>query len=505
MNIVQCCYHLQAEERSKQRDERKVQKLLRGDDQWMLPSVSKKLEANAELLKKSSKKKKKKKKSRRKSSDSSSSEEVIKQKKRKQRFSSESSSKSADQASEDEWVEKSVPAEKKRTPVEKEKPIEREDWMSGMLIPTFSKKVKEVKKDDRNIASYDPKTNTRELNPFWKGGGDGMPTFQKPKSDSDDDDRGRTNYNRRPDTSHRTSGWRKRTEHQNSSSRRSKSRERTRKRSNSRDSSEKRLDSSDRYGRRSRSKERYRKRSNSRDRSSKRSRSRDRSREKVMRRPRRSKSQTPEHDDNDDRRRKHNSSERNIENIHEKSKSSVKNETTSNRADFLTDQQMNELGAKILKAEILGNEDMAKELKDKLQKAREYRTAHKSEILLREKTAKEDASKEEEVVMLTKTNSKGISKPLSRQTKEIDPWGGRAARKKNKQLETHSKGERVRYFPDDDKYDIKEMVSGQSHLDFNVVLYVIQISFFLIFQHRKLQTRPTFDISFPHFSNNFEF
>lgn len=446
--------NLQAEERSKLRDERKVHKMFRGDDQWMLPSVSKKLDANEERLNKSSKKKKKKKKSRKKSSDSSSSEEVLKKKKRKKRFSSESSSNSEDEPSDDEWIEK------KSEPVEK--PIEREDWMSGMSIPTFSKKEKETKKDDGNVASYDPKTNVRELNPFWKDGGNGMPLFQKPKSDSDDDDRGRSNFNRRRDVSHTTSGWRKRKENDHgSSSRRSRSKERIRKRSNSRDRSDKRLSPKYRSGRRSRSKDRSRQRSDSRD----------RSKEKVSNRSRRSRSQTPEHSKN--RRTKRSSSERGNEKVCDKTRElkiqtadEQHKDTVMNRADFLTDQQMNELGAKILKAEILGNDELAKELKESLDKAREYRNAHKSEILHRDKAAKVEAKKEEEHVMLTKTNSKGVSKPLSRQTKESDLWGGRAGRKKGKKVETHSGGERVRYFADDDKYDIKQMVSVDKMLHF---------------------------------------
>lgn len=418
----------------------------------MLPSVSKKLAANEELLKKPSKQKKKKKKSRRKSSDSSSSAEVKISKNRKKRLPSELSSKSSesDERSDDEWIEK------KPAPVDK--PIEREDWLSGMLIPTFSNKEKDVKTVDRTATSYDPKTNVRELNPFWKDGGDGMPSFQKPKSDSDDDERDRLKFKRRPDTSHRTGGWRKRQDHHNVSSRRSKSRERgTRRRSNSRDNCEKR---------RSRSKERFRKRSESKDGSRKRSNSRDRSRETVTRRPRRSKSQTPE---KDKRRTRHCSSERSTAKSHSQSEiADSKSETTNDqdnemaasRVDFLTDQQMNELGAKILKAEILGNDELATELKEKLEKAREYRNAHKSEVMQKNKAAKQEASNGEEYVMLTKTNSKGVSKPLSRQGNDSDLWGGRAGRKKSKKVDTHTGGERVRYFADDDKYDIKQMVSG---------------------------------------------
>ena len=41
----------------------------------------------------------------------------------------------------------------------------------------------------------------------------------------------------------------------------------------------------------------------------------------------------------------------------------------------LTDDEMNALGAKILKAELMGNEEMAAELKQKLESARQARAA----------------------------------------------------------------------------------------------------------------------------------
>lgn len=41
----------------------------------------------------------------------------------------------------------------------------------------------------------------------------------------------------------------------------------------------------------------------------------------------------------------------------------------------LTDDEMNALGAKILKAELMGNEEMAKELKQQLEMARKARAS----------------------------------------------------------------------------------------------------------------------------------
>uniref|UniRef100_T1DGU9 Uncharacterized protein n=1 Tax=Anopheles aquasalis TaxID=42839 RepID=T1DGU9_ANOAQ len=61
--------------------------------------------------------------------------------------------------------------------------------MNSMLIPTYSK---EPKKEESKAAvaareQYDPKTSVRELNPHWKNGGSGLPSFRKPTNDEDDD------------------------------------------------------------------------------------------------------------------------------------------------------------------------------------------------------------------------------------------------------------------------------------------------------------------------------
>jgi hypothetical protein len=115
---------------------------------------------------------------------------------------------------------------------------------------------------------------------------------------------------------------------------------------------------------------------------------------------------------------------------------------------------MNELGAKLIKAEILGNDDLVSTLREKLEKARACRNTNKTN----QKSKKEDKQETaEEFVLLTKSDTKsGYSKPLERNTTSDDKYGG-GSKKKNKRVETHAGGERVRYFADDDKYDIKTM------------------------------------------------
>lgn len=383
----------------------------------MLPSVSNRLnELSAETstskkkdkkskkskkLKKSTKKQKKEKKKSKKRNHSSSElddssdeeERVSKRKRKKKHFSDVSSSSSSESESdEDAWVEKEkIDKEPKlREEESRSAPLQRDDWLSGFSnVATYSRNTeeKERKKEERkDIDSYKPGKSTRELNPYWKDGGDGLPkAFAKPKNDSDDDEQDkRRSY--QPKHSERKSNWKKKTEEPSTSS---SKREPQRRRSSSSTSSKS------------------------------------------------SKSPSPAPKTEDPGK--------------------------SSRNDFLTDQQMNELGAKLVKAEIMGNDELANELKEKLDKARKYRSEHKSEVLAksyerRAGGAQNKRDKESDVVLST-TNSKGVSRPVTFKD-DSELWGGRAGRKAKKQkpVETHSGGERVRYFADDDKYDIKQMV-----------------------------------------------
>ncbi|PSN37445.1 CWF19-like protein 2 [Blattella germanica] len=124
-----------------------------------------------------------------------------------------------------------------------------------------------------------------------------------------------------------------------------------------------------------------------------------------------------------------------------------KKPTDTQMPTILTDKEMNELGAKLVKAEILGNEELARELKSKLEAARIARTMKPAEV------KKTEESQKEETVILTKTDSKGFVRPLQ-QTEHIEPTGGR--RKKQK-VDTHKDGQRVRYFADDDKHSLQEL------------------------------------------------
>lgn len=92
---------------------------------------------------------------------------------------------------------------------------------------------------------------------------------------------------------------------------------------------------------------------------------------------------------------------------------------------------------------------LAKELKKKLDASRAARAMRG--------TTKEDtpAAEEEETVILTRTDSRGFVRPLQQFGQHTEPVGGRRRKQK---IETHAGGKRVRYFADDDKYSLQDLV-----------------------------------------------
>ncbi|KAM3966656.1 CWF19-like protein 2 homolog [Aphomia sociella] len=285
---------------------------------------------------------------------------------RKRRQSTSSSSSESDK-----WVEK-----------EPSKKTERDDWMSmtGML-KTYTKddvKPKREEKKKNHIDSYNPGTSARELNPYWRDGGSGLPQskesfhksrqFIKPSDDVND-------FYTRP--------------------------------------------SSSREYKKPSSQEKYSSSSSSNN------------------------------------WKKHN--KKTVETIedyeHKQPQSSVSHSTTTTLTEkkkdslYLSDEKMNKLGAKIVKAEIMGDSALVAELKAKLEAAREYRKQNP------------DAGKEkDEGVMLMSTNMFGNSRPLTK-TEKGDPRSKGGKRK----AETHTSGERQKYFGNDDKYNLAQMFQQEKY------------------------------------------
>lgn len=129
---------------------------------------------------------------------------------------------------------------------------------------------------------------------------------------------------------------------------------------------------------------------------------------------------------------------------------------------ILSEDEMNALGAKILRAELMGDEDLAKQLKAQLEQAQKAKAsvppAPRSQGSKVRGGKVEDA--EDNVVVLTRTGRDGMVRPLPEQEYDHDKGGKR--RKKAKNVETHAKGgERARYFDDDDKHDLKTLVQRE--------------------------------------------
>ncbi|XP_053608728.1 CWF19-like protein 2 homolog [Plodia interpunctella] len=277
----------------------------------------------------------------------------------------------------DEWVEKETNSSNA---------TEREDWMSmtGML-KTYTKHDIKPKKEEKktHIDSYNPATSSRELNPYWKDGGSGLPQhpdsfrksrqFLKPaddddyyysrsssskqdyKSSKDKQNVSTSDIYKSPNDSYRSYNWKKLTDKPKS--------------------------------------------------------------------PNKDCAVTPSQSTNVENK------ERKKENL------------------YLSDEKMNKLGAKIVKAEIMGDMKLVEELKAKLEAAREYRKNNP------------DAGEEKEAegIMLMSTSSTGNSRPLTKEHGDSRSKGGK------RKAETHVSGERMKYFGNDDKYNLAQMFQQEKY------------------------------------------
>ncbi|XP_034723481.1 CWF19-like protein 2 isoform X1 [Etheostoma cragini] len=125
---------------------------------------------------------------------------------------------------------------------------------------------------------------------------------------------------------------------------------------------------------------------------------------------------------------------------------------------LLSEEEMNKLGAKLVKAEIMGNTAMVEKLKSQLDAAHKAKESHIARKTLQETAKLKQAtghSSEDQEILLFRTDQSGRAWPVSAPSGPQEPHGGR---RKKKSIETHVDGERVRYFQDDDSVGLKEMV-----------------------------------------------
>ncbi|XP_026154827.1 CWF19-like protein 2 [Mastacembelus armatus] len=140
----------------------------------------------------------------------------------------------------------------------------------------------------------------------------------------------------------------------------------------------------------------------------------------------------------------------------------ARDETESEKEEdelpLLSEEEMNKLGSKLVKAEIMGNMAMVEKLKSQLAAAQRAKESHAARKQL-QGSAKSDQipsrSTEDQEVLLFRTDHSGRAWPVKAPSGPQEPHGGR---RKKKPMETHADGQRVRYFQDDDAVGLQEMV-----------------------------------------------
>lgn len=271
--------------------------------------------------------------------------------------------------------------------------------MTGMLKTYTKNDVKVTREDNKNnIDSYNPSTSSRELNPYWKDGGSGLPqsheSFRKSRQfmkPSDDDD-----YYTKPLSNQDKQETRNKHEHKY-------------------DGNEFRQKASN-----------WRK---------------DERREEKQ-----------------DYKSKHDITTIKSENI--KDSVSLKGPSESEKGSdslYLSDEKMNKLAAKIVKAEIMGDTKLVNELGVKLEAAREYRKQNSG------------VGKDDNGIMLMTTTAMGNSRPLSKA--DSSHAGDPRSKGGKRKAETHNANERVKYFGNDDKYNLSQMVS--INIQFGIILFCL--------------------------------
>ncbi|XP_074015082.1 CWF19-like protein 2 [Numenius arquata] len=122
----------------------------------------------------------------------------------------------------------------------------------------------------------------------------------------------------------------------------------------------------------------------------------------------------------------------------------------------LTGEEMNRLGARIVKAELMGDMELASKLQAELENARKLK---ETQGQIPAKSGREASShQEDEQVVLVRTDESGRAWPVTTPAEPQEPKGGR---RKRQTIPTHVDKERVRYFQDDDSMNLKDLVKNE--------------------------------------------
>ncbi|XP_062949994.1 CWF19-like protein 2 isoform X2 [Cynocephalus volans] len=150
------------------------------------------------------------------------------------------------------------------------------------------------------------------------------------------------------------------------------------------------------------------------------------------------------------------------EDMREKSEDeSLRNDTKSTFAGLedesihiLSVDEKNKLGAKIIKAEMMGNMELAEQLKAQLEKANKFKETVTQ--ISSKKSGVENEDQQE--VILVRTDQSGRVWPVNTPGKPLESKGGR---RKRQMVSTHEERERIRYFHDDDNLSLNDLVKNE--------------------------------------------
>lgn len=120
----------------------------------------------------------------------------------------------------------------------------------------------------------------------------------------------------------------------------------------------------------------------------------------------------------------------------------------------LNADEKNKLGAKIIKAEMMGNMELAEQLKAQLKEANKFKETITQIPAKRSGVEHED----EQEVILTRTDESGRVWPVSSPRETLDM---KEERRKRQRVSTHEDKERIRYFPDDDHLSLNDLVRNE--------------------------------------------
>ncbi|XP_054448474.1 CWF19-like protein 2 [Pteronotus mesoamericanus] len=121
---------------------------------------------------------------------------------------------------------------------------------------------------------------------------------------------------------------------------------------------------------------------------------------------------------------------------------------------ILSVDEKNKLGAKIIKAEMMGNMELAEQLKAQLEKANKVKETVTQ--ISSKKSGVQDEDQQE--VILVRTDQSGRVWPVNTPGEPLESKG---RRRKRQMASTHEEKERVRYFHDDDKLSLNDLVKNE--------------------------------------------